>query len=731
MANADGMNILTSAGFGAALTITGAAADFTFNQTVLGSVASSIALTTATGTSDTVNLGYSATDGFTNTAAITIAGVEILNITTNDTNAVAPTAAFGAPITATSATTVTVSGDAGFNATGLTATTLTSFDASGVTATGTGGAVTLTTGALAAAATLTGGAGTNTIDAGAALKAVTLTGGAGLDALSGGAGADTINGGNGGTTGVGLVGGAGNDIITGGTGTDTIAGGTGTDTINAGTGNDIITGGVGADVIDGEAGTDTYVTDSTQIAADIEGAGTGTSTGVVINLGATAVTNSTVLSVASTNLAQGLASVAAGSAAYAYGSSLVTNSTAVTTISNVENVTLSGNGANYVVGSATANIITIGTGDDVIDGGAGNDIIIATLIANADADDTFLGGTGTDALHITNSTDGGAAVVDDQVGIESIVMLDSLAAADSTLTLTYTSANTKALTIDASALDAGEDFTFVGSDAEVDGAITITGGGGANIITTGAGADIITGGYGIDTIVAGAGADTITTGFGADIITGGTGSDIITPGLGIDVVIIGASDGTDTITFTEGTSAVDTIQTSAVTSANYFNVIGFAVAADLLNFDGTLNTTSGSATLAGGEGGDETDIASIGNAEISSSITVAMTDDIIDGYIAGTSTLAALKAAALASMTDGSGITSTTATDIAGLDTALDDASIVLVTVFDNEDTSIWVVSNRAGGTGGANVLAADEIELVGIIQGDLLTGAEFATIAI
>jgi hypothetical protein len=67
---------------------------------------------------------------------------------------------------------------------------------------------------------------------------------------------------------------------------------------------------------------------------------------MVINLGATAVTNATVLSVASTNLAQGLTSVAAGSAAYAYGSSLVTNSTVVDTISNFENVTLSGNGNN-------------------------------------------------------------------------------------------------------------------------------------------------------------------------------------------------------------------------------------------------------------------------------------------------------------------------------------------------------------------------------------------------
>jgi Ca2+-binding RTX toxin-like protein len=392
-------------------------------------------------------------------------------------------------------------------------------------------------------------------------------------------------------------------------------------------------------------------------------------------------------------------------------------------------VTLSGNGANYVVGSATANIITVGTGDDVIDGGAGNDIIKATTLANVDADDILLGGAGTDALHLT-AVDGTAAVVDDQVGIESIVILDGTAGADVTLTLTYTSANTTAITIDASALDAGEDFTFVGTDAEVDGAITITGAGGVNIISTGAGADIITGGYGIDTIVAGAGADTISTGFGADIITGGTGNDIITTGLGADTIIIGASDGVDTITLTAA-GDVDTIVTASITSATHFDVTGFAVAEDILDYNGAVNSTSGISALNTNEGADVADVASIGTTKVTGHINVAMSDDIIDGYVAGTSTLAELKAAALVSMSDSSGITSSTATAIAGLDAALDDASLLLVTVYDNEDTSIWYVINRAGGTGGANVLAADEIELVGIIQGDLLTAAEFTTIAI
>jgi len=236
MANADGVNSLTTKGASSGvLAISNAAEGFTLTSTALSSTNTTISLLSDLGTADTVNLVFAATNGFTDGSTTkTIANVENIVITTNDTDTTAATTAFTSIITATSAVSVTISGDAGFNATGLTATTLTSFDAAGVTATGTGGAVTITTGALAAAATLTGGAGTNTIDAGAATKAVTITGGAGLDALSGGDGADVINGGDGGTTGVGLVGGAGADTITGGSGTDTITGGAGADTLTGG-----------------------------------------------------------------------------------------------------------------------------------------------------------------------------------------------------------------------------------------------------------------------------------------------------------------------------------------------------------------------------------------------------------------------------------------------------------------------------------------------------------------
>ena len=66
---------------------------------------------------------------------------------------------------------------------------------------------------------------------------------------------------------------------------------------------------------------------------------------------------------------------------------------------------------------------------------------------------------------------------------------------------------------------------------------------------------------------------------------------------------------------------------------------------------------------------------------------------------------------------------------ITDLDAALSDTSAVLAFMVDNEDTIIWHVTNAAAG--GANTLLATEIELVGVIQGDLLTNAQMITILI
>ncbi|MBV5331280.1 hypothetical protein JZU69_02485, partial [bacterium] len=275
MANADGINKLSIAGATVgALAVTNAAANFTLEQRALTSFASSVALASDVGTSDNVNLAYSAADGFTSSAAITIANVESLTITTTD------------------AATVTVAGNMGVSFSGgLTHAALTSLNASGLTATGANGGLTFTAGALAASSVIKGGAaGTNTVIFSAANTAatfVTYTGGTGADVITGSNGLDNVvtlgNGANSFTST-----GAGNNTVTGGTGVDTISVGTGANTISTGAGNDIVTIGAanGLNTVDVGAGTDTVILGGIQTAAGYYTSVTGMAAGDIINFAA-------------------------------------------------------------------------------------------------------------------------------------------------------------------------------------------------------------------------------------------------------------------------------------------------------------------------------------------------------------------------------------------------------------------------------------------------------------
>lgn len=252
--------------------------------------------------------------------------------------------------------------------------------------------------------------------------------------------------------------------ITGSSGADIITGSTKTDTISAGAGNDTISGGLGADTIDGGTGSDT-VTSANMVGGggNLEGAGGGTSTGVVVNLGATALSAATVLSKTATSdvLSASLSSVAAGSIAYLFNASAPTNAATVRTLTGIENVTLSANGENYVVGSDGANTLTGGSGADRLEGGKGNDILTGNggvdTIAGGAGNDTINGNAGDDII-----TGGG-----------------------------------------------GTDIVDGGADND-----TITMTSGTNSITGGAGNDIITLGSGVDTLVYGANA----TATGVDVV---------------------------------------------------------------------------------------------------------------------------------------------------------------------------------------------------------------------
>lgn len=287
MANADGINSLVLVGVDTgALTVTNAAAGFTVTHKGAGvDFASSIALADATGTNDTVNLVYTANDGFADTASTTIAGVENLRITTKDLNATAQTTQFTANVTATSLKSVTISGDTGVVFTN-TDTTITSLDATGLTSTVVAaGGLTWTTGALAAAATIKGTAlaATNTVDFSAATGgAVTYTGGSGIDTITGSNGKNNVVSLGGGDNSYTSTGVAGNNTVTADDGDNTIVvDGTGNNTVTLGSGANTVTLGSGQNTL--TITTDTDDADNITVAAPTSANTYSTITGLAKN----------------------------------------------------------------------------------------------------------------------------------------------------------------------------------------------------------------------------------------------------------------------------------------------------------------------------------------------------------------------------------------------------------------------------------------------------------------
>lgn len=200
------------------------------------------------------------------------------------------------------------------------------------------------------------------------------------------------------TSAVTITGTGSDDRITGAAGgtavyADVLNGDAGADTIYLNEGGDVINGGSGIDTLD--------LTTIDGAYTDIEG-GTSDATGMLVNLGATSVATTTLLTnLDGSYMSKSLTSVAAGSVAYLFATDATTNSSVLATVSNIENVTGS-DGIDYIVGSAAANVITGGTSVDYIDGGAGNDTIdggaAADIISGGAGDDQITGAAGNDLI---------------------------------------------------------------------------------------------------------------------------------------------------------------------------------------------------------------------------------------------------------------------------------------------------------------------------------------------
>jgi len=179
------------------------------------------------------------------------------------------------------------------------------------------------------------------------------------------------------------------------------------DTITGSAKDDVITGTTGADLIDGGAGTDTLNV-AGMIGASIEGTGTGTAAGVVVNLSAAAITSTTILSGTGDFTAESITSVGSGATAYLFDATAATNSNVQQTLSSIETV-IGSTGNDYIAASAAGNTITGGQGADAIALGAGADTIAFAAANEFAATDTVSNFTvGTDKIQIAGSLLGDA-----------------------------------------------------------------------------------------------------------------------------------------------------------------------------------------------------------------------------------------------------------------------------------------------------------------------------------
>jgi hypothetical protein len=378
LARVDSVNYLTLA---AANTSDAVMSGFGADGTVVATTATNsfdITLTDATGTTDSFNVitsNSSTTDFGTITVGTSTAVVETVNVistegsTANSTVRVHTVALDGAGTTK-----VVLSGTESITTT-VGSTALATIDASALSA---------------------GGAN---VTATASLANITATGSVNNDTFATGSGADSLSGG------------LGNDSMNGGTGNDTIDGGVGNDTIIGSTGIDSLIGGDGTDTISAAY---TLTTDG----------GSTDATGVVINLGSSAITSSTISTNASLNTSSDITSVAANSIVYV--GTAATVSTRIDTLSGFENITGSA-GTDYLIGSSSANSIDGGAGVDFIMGGSGSD--------------TILGGASADTIYTGASTVSGSRTSTTDIDVIGLIFGDTGAYTSAATTVVVTAAD--------------------------------------------------------------------------------------------------------------------------------------------------------------------------------------------------------------------------------------------------------------------------------------------------
>lgn len=348
-----------------------------------------------------------------------------------------------------------------------------------------------------------------------------------------------------------------------------------------------------------------------------------------------------------------------------------------------------GSQADTITGTSGTDEITGGNGKDTLAGGAGNDTFIYAGTAQLTANESVDGGTGTDILKVTTTTD--FTGVD--VTIKSIEAL--------------TFGGTSTATFDFSMLDTQDGSTITGMIAK-NLAITGTGNtdtlefeadGTDNIdlssLTFGTdwvdGTDVlnIKGDADANTIVGSSVKDTITGDDGNDTITGGGGEDSITGGKGDDTLDGGAGNDTFIFADTFANNGTDTIKNFSSTGDKMDLTAGtYKQGADAQNafIDGA----------SGGKASVKTAAFATGQANANALGVIRITDEAAADWSDVNSKISG-------------------AIDVDG--TASNNSKVIIV-IDNGTDTRIYHYEDSNNG-----FLASDDISLMGVVEGIEVAG--------
>ena len=490
---------------------------------------------------------------------------------------------------------------------------------------------------------------------------------------------------------------AGNDLIIAGSGNDTVYAGTGNDEVQAGLGNDTLYGEDGSDAVFGGAGDDLAyggAGDDLFASGNAYGAGADTMFGGagwdqlnVYTSGGTAtfeggeetgdrdvvwLQNETAVGASVTYSGNEAASYGfAGGASGNYSQVEVlwasngndtinaTNTTqGVTVLANGgDDVVTGGSGNDNFVGGAGNDSLVGNAGDDTLMGEGGNDLINggdgSDLVYGGDGRDTFFGGAGSDMLYAGADADmifGGAGDV--IAGGEATTAGGSdndVLVVEAGSVITYGGGTNEAGFV---ALASGGSLSF--SEIEnivfagpVDGTAANDV---MNVGYTDLNGDIIDGADGLnDTIFGNAGNDTITAGLGNDTVFGGVGDDSVMGAAGDDSVALGdgndqfgsfgAEDGNDTVTGDAGNDSLNGglgndivyggTQNDTLTGGGGSDTLYGGDGADVFVITDDHDYDS----IAGGEGGTDTDTLAFYNWPTTSGVSVSFSGNETGSYV--------------------------------------------------------------------------------------------------